>query len=277
MGWGTVSMAGKVALVSGAGIGGVGYKMAESLASVGAKLFVIDRTEQLVADTLTALHANGAEAEGMTADLRNAAQARRVVPEALARFGRVDHVANIAGGTQLGEWARLEETSDDIYRSVMALNLDYVFQICRAAAQDMIARGEGGSIVNISSVSALNAAPYHGVYGAAKAALIAMTKTMAVEWGQHHIRANLVTPGAVATARAGNRVARFKDKAPLGRAASPQDIADAAMFLLSDLSSAITGQNLVVDTGLTAKSVLGEASDMIKTLDMQAEALKAAS
>jgi len=273
MGFSEMGLAGKVALVCGGGGGGSGSATSRILARAGATVFVVDYSDALVSEIVQDLEAAGARVSGLAADLRDPEQAGKVVGAAVSAFGRLDLVANIAGGTQLGDWARFEDTSNEAWRRIMALNLDYVFQVCRDAGRVMADQGQGGAIVNVASISGLRAAPFHAAYGAAKAALFALTQSMAVEWGQHRIRANVVTPGAVASARAGDRVEKFKKTATLGRASNPQDIANAICFLLSDAASAITGAQLLVDTGLAAKSVLGEVDEMVKTLDWQAQAL----
>jgi len=257
MATGQIDLTGKVALVCGSGGGGVGDATARGLAQAGATVFAVDRTEELLTTTMDELRQLGAKVDGLVADLRVADQVDDIVPAALKAFQRIDLVTNIAGGTQQGESFGIAETPRDVFRRVMALNFDYVFQVCGQAGAAMISQGGGGSIVNISSVSGVRAAPNHAVYGAAKAAVIAATRSMAIEWGAHNIRANVVVPGAVATARAGDRAKRFEELAPLKRPASPQDIANAILFLFSDLSAGITGQEIVVDTGLTAKSVTG--------------------
>lgn len=255
---------GKIALVCGAGGGGIGSAVSAMLIESGASLVAVDRTEELVEETRSkALDAGGA-CLGIVADLRDRAQVATIVPTVRRKLARVDLVANIAGGTQKHQWGALERTTDEIYAEVLALNLNYVFQVCRDAAQLMIERGTGGAMVNIASVSAVASAPYHGPYGAAKAAVSALTQTMAVEWGRYGIRANVVAPGATRTQRAMNTGsaglldARQKVWAPLGRPVEKEEIAAAVLFLLSPRASAVTGQTLRVDCGVSARSVGGD-------------------
>ena len=165
---------------------------------------------------------------------------------------------------------RLDRTPDEVYESVFALNLDYVFRVCRDAARLMIDRKIRGAMVNVASVSAFASAPFHGPYGAAKRAVEALTQTMAVEWGPYGIRANTVMPGAIRTPRAIKTGAqldvRQKAWAPLGRPVEKEEVASAVMFLLSNLSSAITGQTLAVDCGMTARCALGSLDYLVDKL-----------
>jgi NAD(P)-dependent dehydrogenase (short-subunit alcohol dehydrogenase family) len=261
-----IDLSGKVALVCGAGAGGIGSATSLLLAQAGAEIVAVDRTAQLLEETRAAVVAMGGKCTGIVADLRSTDEVEAILPALRSKVGGVDLVANVAGGTQKGEWIALEKTPNEVYKSVMALNLDYVFRVCRDAAALMIEQGRGGAIVNISSVSATAAAPFHGPYGAAKCALLALTQTMAVEWGPHGIRANVVVPGAVATPRAGAGADRYRDIAPLGRPAYPGDIAAAIAFLLSDLASAITGQSLIVDTGICSISRFGSLDGIRKSV-----------
>jgi NAD(P)-dependent dehydrogenase (short-subunit alcohol dehydrogenase family) len=129
----------------------------------------------------------------------------------------------------------------------------------------MVASGRSGSIVSVTAATALASSPFHALYGAAKAALVALTRTEAVEWGPLGIRVNTVAPGAVETRPAADpeEVARWERAAiPLGRRVRPVEIAAAALFLLSDLSSAVTGQTLVLDGGALAKPAFFDADNV---------------
>jgi NAD(P)-dependent dehydrogenase (short-subunit alcohol dehydrogenase family) len=255
----------KIALVCGAGGGGVGTAVSNGLIQGGATVVAVDRTAELVEETRSRAVAAGATCLGIVADLRDPTQVASIVPTIRRELGRIDLVANIAGGTQKHQWIELEQTTDEIYAEVLALNLNYVFAVCRDAARLMIERGRGGAIVNIASISAAASAPFHGPYGAAKAAVTSLTQTMAVEWGKYGIRANTVAPGATRTQRAmatGSSAAldqRGKEWAPLGRPVEKEEIAEAVLFLLSANASAITGQLLTVDCGVTARCVGGDA------------------
>jgi NAD(P)-dependent dehydrogenase (short-subunit alcohol dehydrogenase family) len=258
----TIDLSGRTALVCGAGGGGIGTATSRLLAQAGANIVAVDRNAELVAETVAMVERIGGRCHPLVADLRDAAQAARVVQESHAAAGRIDLVANIAGGMQPDQWGRFEGTPEQVYRDIVALNLDYVFIVCRDAARLMKAQRSGGAMVNVASVSALPSAPFHAPYAAAKSGVIALTRSMAVELGQSGIRANVVAPGATKTERAARLAGdsldrRQKDWAPLGRAVTSDEIAQAIVFLLSDLASAITGQTVAVDCGITARCVLG--------------------
>jgi NAD(P)-dependent dehydrogenase (short-subunit alcohol dehydrogenase family) len=148
-----------------------------------------------------------------------------------------------------------------MYRETLNLNLEYVFRICRDAAAEMIRHDLPGAFVNVSSVSGLTSAPDHGPYGAGKAGMTALTRTMAYEWARYGIRANCVSPGAVLTERLRQRMSEAEMQAAMKASdnvpTTPEELADAIVFLLSDLASGISGQNLVVDSGLSTRFCAG--------------------
>ena len=200
----------------------------------------------------------GGECVGLVADLRERGECQRVVAQAVESFGGVDHVANVAGGTAAHHWGPLLEQSDENFQELMQGSLGYAFMLSQEAARDMVRRGSGGSIVNVASVSGLNSAPHHAHYGAAKAGLMSMTRTMAVEWGVHGIRVNALAPGAVATPRVLSRGGEdmdemAKEQIPIQRPCTPEDIAGGILYLLSDLAGAVSGHTLVVDGAAQAK------------------------
>jgi NAD(P)-dependent dehydrogenase (short-subunit alcohol dehydrogenase family) len=247
----TIDLEGRIILVCGTAQGGIGAATARRLAEAGAVIVGVDRTKALLDATAAELAGLGYGFHGLPADLTDPAQTDPIVAEVVRRFGRLDGVVNIAGGTTPGEWGPLEETSTGHFRDSLNLNLEYVFRICRDAARWMIGSGTSGAIVNVGSVSGLTSAPFHGPYGAAKSAVAALTRTMALEWWRYGIRANTVSPGAVTTERV---LARIAGREGLdSRFSAPQQIADTILFLLSDLASAISGQNVVVDSSLSAR------------------------
>ena len=264
----TIDLSGKVALVCGAGGGGIGSAVTRCLAGAGATVAAVDMSDELNEATRQDLAASGLGCEPFTADLMDSGAAAQVVDQVLARMGRIDILVNVAGGTRHHQWSPLEDSPDSLFRDVFALNLDYVLRVSADTARHMIARGDGGAIVNFASISALHGAPYHGPYGAAKAAISAITETMAVEWARHRIRVNAIAPGSVRTPR----VMRFtKGEDPHAhpdgrRSVSTAEIANGVLFLTSELASGMTGQTLTIDAGMSCAHPAGHLfhfADMI--------------
>jgi len=172
---------------------------------------------------------------------------------------------NVVGGTLVDDWHRAVEYDMAAFDRVIARNLRYAVVGCREVAAALMRDGQPGSIVNISSVAA-RGVPLLAAYGAAKAGLESFSRTMALEWARHRIRVNLVAPGTVRTPRAGQAEMPEASRAiPLGRRATPDDIANAAVFLLSDLADYITGQTLSVDGGSSLGGPGGDDLPMFVT------------
>jgi NAD(P)-dependent dehydrogenase (short-subunit alcohol dehydrogenase family) len=239
---------GKRFVVLGAGQG-IGRQATHALASVGARTFCVDLDEGLAKDI--AEEVGGVPWSG---DATSRADAERLFADAEAALGGLDGLVDIIG---MARYAALLEADDE--------NWDWHFQICLRHAflamqigGQALARGGGGAMVFVASISAMSAAPLHAAYGAAKAGLIALVKSAAVELGPYGIRANAVAPGVVWTPRVSGYLGEKgreanSENAPLGRVALPADIASALLFFASDLSAYVTGQTLVVDGGVGCK------------------------
>ena len=256
-------MDGKNVLVIGAGAGGMGTHTALALVEAGARVVAVDYLDERVRETEEQIAEVGGECVGITADVRDRTALKNAIAEAVAAVGQLDGLANVAGGTRPGDYFPVDKYPDDVYDEVMALNLSYVLVSSREVARHMIDRGIRGSIVSYSSIGAL-CSPYRGPYSAAKEAVIALTRTMATEWGPVGIRVNAVAPGMVRTPRIQALAGGVDDYAkvwvPLGRMCESDEVAAAALFLLSDLSSVITGQTIVADGGASTRSTLGHLS-----------------
>lgn len=254
-----IDLNGKVALICGAGGGGIGSAVSRCVAEAGATIAAVDLNDELNEATRRDLADGGLNCATFAADLMDPGAAGRVVERVLAELGRIDILVNVAGGTRHHQWGPLEESSDQVFRDVFALNLDYVLRVSADTARHMIARGQGGAIVNFASISALNGAPYHGPYGAAKAGISAITETMAVEWARHGIRVNAIAPGSVRTPRV-MQFTRGEDPHahPDGRrSVSTEEIANGVLFLISELASGVTGQTLTIDAGMSCAHPAG--------------------
>jgi len=242
-------LSGKHAFVAGVGEG-IGSACVRALAASGAHVSCFDLDEG-TARAAAALAGDGFACSG---DARRLDDVRAAIDAARGAHGPVDVVVDVIGEARYGHTVDLDDESwDDSFDLV----LRHFFNLARAVGGDMATRGSG-AIVAIASVSGLRSAPRHGAYGAAKAGLMALVRTLAVELATGGVRVNAVAPGAVLTPR----VAALMDDArraesaasiPLGRLATPDDIAHAVTFLASDLASYITGQTLVVDGGATVQ------------------------
>jgi 3-oxoacyl-[acyl-carrier protein] reductase len=194
----------------------------------------------------------------LSGDVTDRAQAERLVDDAAAFHGGLDAVINMIG---FAAWGTLMELDDDTWELDLSRNLRHHIWTGRAAARHMIAQGTGGAIATVASVSGIYGAPRHAAYGAAKAGVMSLTRTMAQEWGRHGIRVNSVAPDMIATPRMRAQQAHFGQEAgerardsiqPLGRMGEAEEIAGPLVFLVSDLASFVTGQTLVVDGGTRA-------------------------
>lgn len=232
-------------LVTGAA-GGIGRQIASTCAASGAQLFLVDR-DAAVGEVATAIGAASA-----TVDLADAAAAARTVQDATAELGRVDGIVQ-AAGIQLPRRG-LAELSDADWQKVVAVNLTATLVICRAAAQTM----KSGSIINVGSISALAGIAGIVAYSVTKAAVHQLTRSLAIELAPA-VRVNAVAPGYVETPLTATLLAdterrrQLEAQVPLGRVATPADIAPAVRFLLSPAAAYITGEVLVVDGGFTAR------------------------
>jgi len=248
------SLAGKKALVTGASRG-IGQVIAVAFAQAGADVALTARGAAGLAATAKEIRGLGREAVEIPADLTSQETAAAVVAEAIGRLGQLDIVVNNAGGSSF--LAPFLETRQSGWGKVLTLNLDATMWICQAAGAHMTARGTG-SVINIASVAGLAAAPFLAAYGAAKAGVVSLTKTLASEWGRTGVRVNALCPGWTATDL--NRVLWDTPdggqatiaNVPMGRWGKPEEMAGPAIFLASEASSFMTGQVLVVDGGQTS-------------------------
>ena len=243
---------GKVVLVTG-GAGGIGQGIVARFAEAGATVAIHYYTSGSAAVALAEqIVAAGGHAATFTANLTETDAATQLVEALVERFGRLDVLVNNAAQQSL---AGLLDMSAADWDAMIAATLRSVFLCTQAAARQMIAQGEGGAIVNITSIEAEQPAPMHSHYNAAKAGVLMHTRAAAGELGAHGIRVNAVAPGLIW--RAGlesawpEGVARWQATAPLGRLGQPADVADACLFLASPAARWITGASLHVDGGVT--------------------------
>lgn len=231
-----VDLTGHAALVTG-GTRGIGRGIAERLLGAGAEVAVCGRERP---DELPEV--GGRAASFFAADVREPEQVDGLLDAVVGRLGRLDVAVNGAGGSPVADTATAPAPFS---RSVVALNLLAPLSVAQAANRVMQDQEAGGVIVNVASVAGLRASPGLAAFGAAKAGLIGVTRTLAMEWGPK-VRVNAVSPGTIA---AGQPDADGGQRLPLGRAGTPGDVADAVLYLASPLSAFVTGANLVVDGG----------------------------
>jgi 3-oxoacyl-[acyl-carrier protein] reductase len=246
-----IDLTGRVAMVVGGGGGGIGTAVVLALAEAGADVGAVTVVPEDARDTAARVEALGRGVATVVADATDESALAEAVAEVDERLGPIRHLVNVVGGTLVEDWWRAADYDMAAFDRVLARNLRYAVVSCREVARRLLEQGESGSMVNISSVAA-RGTPLLGAYGAAKAGLESFSRTMALEWGPQGIRVNLVAPGTVRTPRAGQSSMEEATAAiPLRRRADPADIASAALFLLSDHASYVTGQTLAVDGGST--------------------------
>jgi NAD(P)-dependent dehydrogenase (short-subunit alcohol dehydrogenase family) len=243
---------GHAAVVTGSGRG-IGRGIALALAEAGADVVVTGRRGAEVEAVAAEVDARGRRGLAVPGDLRVDGFIEELADTAVATFGRLDIWVNNAGGSDEPTVMPLVETSDDVFRSMVELNLTVVFQAAKAAARRMAA---GGVIVNIASGAGMRAAPNTGAYGAAKAGVLNLTSTMAVELAGRGIRVNAISPGPVPTEAfmhvldfSESDLPRLASTVPLGRLGTPDDIAAAVLYFCSPAAAWVTGQNLLVSGG----------------------------
>lgn len=247
-----LGLEGKKALIVGGGRG-MGEASALLLAEAGCDVAVLDSELERAEMVAQAVRAKGRTGVPIKADILDEASVIQAVAQVEAALGGLDILVTIVGQALFKPLldVTLEEWDHDQSR-----NMRYFFVVGRAVAASMIARGVPGSLVCIGSVDGLQGAPFHGPYGAAKAGLMHLVKTMATEWGRNGIRANAVAPGSITTPRlpetAQSRAAMEQSVLPIGRAGTTRDVAGAVLFLASGLSDYVTGHTLLVDGGWMA-------------------------
>lgn len=243
-----IDCTGMAGIVTGAA-SGIGRATAAGLVEAGAQVLLVDRQASVLPE------ADALRAEGLVLDVAEVGSAEAAVRTAVERFGRLDFVVNAAGVQARGS---VVDVTDEVWERLHAVNLRAVFRLCRGIARYLIGQGRPGAIVNIASNASTIGFPGIVAYGAMKGGVTSLTRGLAMELAPHGIRVNAVAPGYTRTGMTADllsdpaKEALAKARIPLGRIAAPEEIAPAAVFLVSPLAGFITGETLHVDGGQAA-------------------------
>ena len=238
----------KIAIITGGG-SGIGKGIALEYAKAGANVVVASRKQENLDKVADEIKALGRESLAVATDIRVPEQIDNMVKQTLDKFGRIDILVNNAGA---GFPVAVEELSPNGWNVILAINLTGTF-LCSNAVGKVMIQQKGGKIVNIASVAGINGSPRMAHYGAAKAGVINLTKTMSVEWAQHNINVNCIAPGMIETEGVRGQGILTADKAadgtqvpPLHLPGASEDVAYLAIFLASEASSHISGETMVI-------------------------------
>lgn len=256
----------KVALITGAG-SGIGKSIALFLAKEGADIIVNDINSELVNETANDIHNIGRQGLSVTADISSEDEVQSMVEKSVEVFGRIDFLINNAGISD--QFVPTIEQKVDYWQRVIDIHLRGCFLCSKEVGKHMIEK-RYGKIVNISSVVGIGGSPMRNAYGPAKAGIIMLTKTLAVEWASYNINVNAVSPGYILTplVEKGIKLGIIDDKViirrtPMGRLGRPEEISEVVAFLLSDAASYVNGCNLPVDGGWTSFGSYGDAFNIL--------------
>jgi NAD(P)-dependent dehydrogenase (short-subunit alcohol dehydrogenase family) len=251
-----MKLQGKTAIITGAAAG-IGAASASLFASEGAKIVAVDLDRERLDQLAGQIEASGGKCLAVTADVSQRDDVQNVLRSTIQKFGRVDILFNNAGIVPVG---KVDAISEEQWDRAMAINVKSMYLFCHAIIPQLSAQG-GGVILNTASATALRAVVERACYTATKAAVIGLTKSMALDCVRDNIRVNCLCPGTVDTPSLAQRLAAFPDPAqarknfiarqPMGRFGTAEEIAQAALYLVSPASEFVTGVTLAIDGGLS--------------------------
>ncbi|GAA2836885.1 SDR family NAD(P)-dependent oxidoreductase [Kribbella solani] len=248
-------LSGKRALVIGGGGGGIGRATTEALGNEGASVLVADLDPDRAAAAAAAVRSAGGTAYPVSGDVRSAADVDAMIAAAVQRLGGLDVLVTVVGGqVAFVPAVKLHEMADEDWDTIYEVNLRYVARAVRAALRVFLDQGTGGTIVSVGSVTGFMAAPEQAAYGVMKAGLLSLARTVAAEYARDGIRMNIAAAGAIATAvaNAGDGT-EVVEEIPVGRLGRSEEVAQAVVYLGSDAAAYVTGQQLVLDGGVSVR------------------------
>ncbi len=254
-----LSVPDRTVVVAGAGGGGIGTAVSAALVEGGATVVGLDVDADALAITERTVAGAGSRFVPVVADVTDPAAVDRALV-ALDGVPSLHGLVHVVGGMPIADWASVTEMPPARFAAVLECNLQSAFLTTQAVARRLVDAGAGGSIVLLSSISGVQAMPFGAPYAAAKAAVLAFVRTVALELGPHGVRVNAVAPGTIRAS--GTDSAEERAAIPLRRRGAPNDVAGAVLYLLSDVAGFVTGHTLVVDGGASARPSFLDAHDL---------------
>ena len=246
----------KVAIITGAGAG-IGRASALLFAREGARVACVDRDSQAVGCLVDEITAQGLSAGAAVADVSSSTEVAHIVQDTIRKFGRIDILFNVAGIVPHG---KVHQTTEDEWDQAMEVNAKSVYLLSHAVVPHMLAN-KGGVILNTASATVLRNVPDRACYSASKGAVLALSRSMAIDYVRDNIRVNCLCPGTIDTPSLHGRLAAFPDpeearnnfiaRQPMGRFGTAEEIAEAALYLVSDKAAFVTGVAFSIDGGFT--------------------------
>jgi 3-oxoacyl-[acyl-carrier protein] reductase len=251
---------GKRALVIGGGGAGIGRAVTNAFGVEGAAVMVADLDAARAEDAVADLRQHGATAYPVSGDVRSRDDVEAMVAAAVEQLGGLDVLVTVVGGqVAFVPQVKLHEMTDEDWDTIYEVNLRYVMRAVRAALRVFLDQG-GGTVVSVGSVTGFMAAPQQAAYGVMKAGLLSLARTVSSEYAADGIRMNVAAAGAIATAVANANTdadGEWIDEIPLGRRGRSEEVAEAVVYLASDASAYLTGQQIVLDGGVSTRGPFG--------------------